>query len=121
MTLAVVLLAATLGWSQTANIKDIPVSEETTISVKKGAAKSDKVWEIVRETVEVTGDSAVLEKDAKASWKTACADWKKEAKELNTENKVLALNCGKMKCSKAGATETQCESQASMTLKVKVQ
>lgn len=120
MTLAAVLLAATLGWSQTANIKDIPVSEETTISVKKGT-NSNKVWEIVRETVEVTGDSAVLEKDAKAAWKAACAEWKKETKELNSDNKVLALNCGKMKCAKTGATETQCESQASMTLKVKVQ
>ena len=42
MTLLTVLLAATLGWSQTANIKDIPVSEETTISLKKGA-KAEKV------------------------------------------------------------------------------
>ena len=120
MTLLTVLLAATLGWSQTPNIKDIPVSEETTISVKKGA-KAEKVWEIVRETVELTGDAAVLQKEAKANWKTACADWKKETKELNSENKVIALNCGKMKCAKADATETQCESQASMTIKVKVQ
>jgi hypothetical protein len=116
------LLVSSFLYAQTTSVKDIPVGEdsETTISVRKGAKATEKVWEIVKEEADVSGDPDVLVAKARLSWRTACSDWKKEVRELNTDNKVLALNCGKVECTKNSMTESICTSKATYTLKVKV-
>jgi glycosyltransferase involved in cell wall biosynthesis len=47
-------------------------------------------------------------------------DWKKEIRELNKENQVLALTCNKPNCIKNGTVETVCESKGTYKLKTKI-
>lgn len=54
-------------------------------------------FEIVSGSDEVMGDPSAGHKDAYASWKTACADWKKDLRESNKENSIVTLNCGSPK------------------------
>lgn len=95
----------------------INAERDTTISITKGNQNIKKRYHITEGTDEVTGDTNVVRMQAMDSWKKACQDWKKELKELNKDNQIITLNCGKMKCSKDGV-ETTCESKA--TYKVKM-
>lgn len=113
-----VTVLVSVSFAQSIGVKDIPADGDTTISVKKGSSADNK-FEITSGEDDVEGDSANLIKEARANWKTACADWKKELKALNTDNKVLAMNCGKMICSTEGV-ESTCRSKASYKLKVQV-
>ncbi|WP_413559023.1 hypothetical protein [Bdellovibrio sp. HCB209] len=113
-----VSLLVSVSFAQSIGVKDIPADGDTTISVKKGA-NADNKYEITSGEDDVEGDSANLIKEARANWKVACADWKKELKGLNTENKVLAMNCGKMVCSTEGV-ESICRSKATYKLRVQV-
>lgn len=109
-------------WSQKAAVTDIPMSEDTTISIKKGdaAGKCDKTFEIVEGTGQIEGEPALLAKDARSSWKVACAQWKKEIKEMNQDNKVLFMDCGKVTCSPQGAEGQVCRSEGSYKIKTKM-
>lgn len=108
-----------VAMAQTANVKDIPVDGDTTISVSKGAAKSVG-YEITEASSDLSGDPEPLSKEARASWKKACDEWKKETKELNVDNKILVLNCGSPKCEKTGPTETTCSSKGLYKARVKM-
>lgn len=108
-----------VAMAQSANIKDIPVEGDTTISVTKGGAKSVN-YEISEGSAEITGDPEILTKEARSSWKKACDDWKKETKELNTENKILVLNCNSPKCDRGSAGETTCTSSGTYKVRVKM-
>ncbi|MEN0058740.1 MAG: hypothetical protein AAGB31_07890 [Bdellovibrio sp.] len=112
------MLLPSLVLAQSVGVKDIPATEDTTIEIKKGA-RSDKDYEIVSEKGEVEGESAPLLKDARVNWKKACNEWKAEIKDLNKENKILSMTCGKMECSTV-SMESTCRSQSSHTLKVQV-
>ncbi len=105
--------------AQTVGVKDISACQDTTIEIKKGAKSTDKDFEIVTDQDSIEGDAAPLLKEARSNWKTTCADWKKEIKELNKENQVLSLSCGTMQCSTA-AMESTCRSQAKYKVKVRV-
>lgn len=107
------------SWSQSAAIKDIPVDGDTTISIKKGDQTKTE-FEVVTDQAQISGEPEILSKAARASWTKACAEWKKETRELNKDNQVLALNCGLPKCVKTDMTETVCTSDASYKLRVKV-
>jgi hypothetical protein len=50
-------------------------------------------YEIVSGSEEIPGDPAPGLKESYASWKQACAEWKKEKRELNP-GQVLTLHCG---------------------------
>ena len=116
------------GETQSPTLNNIPVDteQETTISVKKGppsAQAGKKVWEIQNGTSEIAGDPELMEKEARQNWKKACESWKKELKELNTDNKIISMSCNSPKCEKAtGALATQiiCKSIANFTLKVRM-
>lgn len=119
----VALLIFSMAWAQKGAVTEIPISENgttTTISVQKGtpsATGSKETSEVLDGSAEITGDPNVLLKGARESWKKACDDWKKEVKDLNKDNQVIALNCSTPKCgSESGGTV--CKSAA--TYKVKV-
>jgi len=82
------------GKSPGVTVKDIPVSEDTSIVIKKGAATKDCIeYELVDGQDEIVGDPDYDKTKARLSWKSACADWKKTFRELNKDNQVLAMNC----------------------------
>ena len=106
-----------VAFAQTVEVEGIPAQENTTIEVRKGS--SDRNYDIVNGENDVEGDPSPLLNDAKTSWKKACADWKTEIKDLNKENSILSLNCGKMRCASV-AMETTCESKGTYKIKTKV-
>ncbi|HEY8269732.1 MAG TPA: hypothetical protein VIG33_02505 [Pseudobdellovibrionaceae bacterium] len=108
---------STLAFAQTMGIKDISTDGDTTIKIQKG--KEEDKYEITTGTDAIEGDAAPLLKEARANWKTACSEWKKELKELNKENQVISLSCGTMKCSTT-AMETTCASEGKNKVRVKV-
>jgi hypothetical protein len=103
------------------HLDKIDTSQDTTISIKKGASAtatdSKKKWTLTEGEDEITGDKDVVQKNAEKNWKTACKDWKSEFKEMNKENKIVSINCGKMTCSKEGV-ESTCTSKATHKVKI---
>ncbi len=109
---------STLALAQTMGIKDIPAEGDTVIKIEKGAKTDDK-YEISAGVDTIEGEPAPLLKDARANWKVACTEWKKELKDLNKENQVISMSCGTMKCATT-AMETTCTSEGKNRIKVKV-
>lgn len=94
--------------------------QDTTITIKKGATAPGEVkYEITEGTDDLSGDPAPLQKEARANWKKACDEWKKELKELNRDNQILSMNCGRVECA-TSAMETVCRSTTKHKLKVRV-
>jgi hypothetical protein len=114
-----VTLLVSVSFAQSIGVKDIPADGDTTISVKKGSSTTENKFEITSGEDDVEGDEATLIKDARVNWKKACAQWKKELKELNKDNQILTMNCGKMVCSTEGV-ESVCRSKAAYKLKIQV-
>lgn len=106
------------AFAQNVSVKDVAAQDDTTIEIRKGI-KTDQTFEITEGTEDVEGDAAPLIQTARANWKTACADWKKELKEMNKENSILTASCGKMTC-KTAAMESTCSSTAKYKLKIRV-
>ena len=76
--------------------EDVIPTEVTTVEVSQGVKAPAEGYQVLTGTADIQGEPAAVLKEAQASWKAACATWKAETKELNKENQVLALNCGKM-------------------------
>lgn len=119
-----ILTLTSLALAQKAGVTEIPINENgttTTISVQKGSSANPgtprDTQEVLDGTAEISGEPNVLLNGARANWKTACDEWKKEVKDLNKDNQVIALNCGTAKCGTEGHG-TVCKSAA--TYKVKV-
>lgn len=106
--------------AQKTAITDIPTEEDTTISITKGtkATVADQ-YEITEGKADIAGEPEIMVKAARASWLKACSDWKKETKELNKDNIVLALNCNSPSCTKNETSETFCTSNGSYKIKTK--
>lgn len=118
---AVFVLAASVQKGQaeektSVKIQDMDTNQDTTISIKKGSTTATKKWTLTEGEEEVSGDKAVLLKEAEKNWKAACKEWKTEFKEMNKENKIVSMNCGKMVCSKEGV-ESTCVSKATHKVK----
>lgn len=120
-TLLVVLLVSLTfpSFAEDVGVKLDKVSTEkdTTITITKGNSNNKKRYQITDGTEEVTGDTNVVRMQAMDSWKKACADWKKEFRELNKDNQIISMNCGKMTCNKEGV-ETTCMSKANYKVKM---
>ncbi|MFN8845811.1 MAG: hypothetical protein ACK5V3_16200 [Bdellovibrionales bacterium] len=109
------------------NVQDINSEEGTTIEIKKGTKSSGSIgtlvtaplYQITEGDEVIEGDGAPLLKEARSNWKKACSEWKKEFKDMNKDNKILTMNCGKQECATA-AMETVCSSKATYKLKVKM-
>jgi hypothetical protein len=108
------------AFAENIDIKDVKTDQDTTIQIKKGSGQDlTNQYEIVSGQEEISGDPAPLLQTARENWKKACADWKKETKELNKDNSIISLNCGTMQCSTA-AMESSCKSTGLHKIKVQV-
>jgi len=75
-------------------------------------------FEIVDGSSQITSDTDPLSDGAKKKWKTACADWKKETKDLNKGNQVIALSCGSPACAAGDNGAYVCSSMGSYKVKI---
>lgn len=112
--------------AQTVDIKDVaaPAGDETTtIEIKKGKKdelkKEEALWEVQDGTSDLEGETSATAKDAKAAWKKACEDWKKEFRNDNKDNKILNISCGTPTCGGDAGNKT-CSSQATYKIKTKL-
>lgn len=97
-------------------------SGDTSILIKKGDVSNHQCieYQIVDGIEEIAGDPGIVKAVAQKNWKTACADWKKQTKDLNSsaKNSLLALNCGTANAVQDG-TEWVYRSNGSYKLKVR--
>jgi WXXGXW repeat (2 copies) len=75
-------------------------------------------FEIIDGSSQITGDSDPLKDGANKKWKTACDDWKKETKDLNKGNQVIAISCGSSACATGDSSAFTCSSMGSYKVKV---
>lgn len=118
-----------LGFAQSVNIDkiDSTSNEDTTIQIHKGKlegaapvyANTPFKWETQEGSTDVEGEASATAKDAKTAWTKACADWKKEFREDNKENKIVNINCGSASCSGEAGSKI-CTSKASYKIKTKI-
>ena len=103
IVMSLTFLMALNGLAQGPKVKvgDILTDEDTSVYIRKGIPLNmGPEFEIVSGSSEITGEPMAGSKESYASWKTACDDWKKETREMNKENAILALGCN-------SATKTQ--------------
>lgn len=89
------LLFSISAYAQDTSVKisDIPIQEDTSVIIKKGAGSCGPDFEVASGMDEVAGDPSSGTKESYASWKKACEAWKKDTREMNKANQVLNLNC----------------------------
>ena len=118
------LMFSIFAGAQQIDVKGVDAGNEgsTTIEIKKNAkdAPTKATWETNDGQADVEGEASATAKDAKKAWKTACAEWKKEMKESNKENKIINLNCGTASCG-GDAGSKVCTSTATYKIKSKVE
>lgn len=113
--------------AQSVDVKSIDGSspEGTTIEIKKGIKPDQGIksvepkWTIEPGSAEIEGEPSATTKDARAAWKKACEDWKKEFREDNKQNKILSISCGSPVCG-GDAGSKVCSSKASYKIKTRV-
>lgn len=120
------LLVPTMALAQSVNVKDVDAGGEegtTTIQIKKTkgaeAAKAEALWEIADGSADIEGEPAAMNKEARATWKTACDAWKKEFRTDNKENKIISMSCGTPACA-GDAGNKICTSKATYKIKTKL-
>ncbi len=86
---------------------------------KKSQAQCEAQWEVADGSAEITGEPTVMLKEANASWKKACDDWKKEFRADNKDNKVINISCNKPDCTSDAAGKV-CTSKATYKIKTKL-
>ncbi len=118
--ISILLLIATSSFAKAEEVglkmNNIDTTQDTTISIKKGEQQAKKKWVLTEGEDDITGDKDVVMKNAEKNWSKACKEWKAEFKEMNKDNKIVAMNCGKMNCSKEGV-ESTCTSKATHKVK----
>lgn len=111
------LIFVTTAYAQEVSVNKVEANQDTTISIKKGSSVEPKrKYSIVEGNHDLAGDKDVVAKSAEKNWKAACAEWKKEFREDNKDNKIISIVCGSMKCEKEGV-ETTCRSLAKYKIK----
>ena len=76
-------------------ISNLPVQQDTSIMIKKGTDPlMPNDFQIIGGEDDVQGDPGLGKQLGYSNWKSACTDWKKEMKELNSGTPIVALNCG---------------------------
>ena len=117
--IALMMCASVSAFAQTAGIKDIPADGDTTISITKGKDKQNE-FHIDEGKADISGEPEILEKEARKSWKAECAEWKKEFRDLNKDNQILAMTCNNPTCTKNATSQTVCTSEATYKVKTKI-
>lgn len=113
------LMTNALAQNVGVKVDDVNAQDDTTIEIRKGQRPGTPLYEVTEGEATIEGDSALLLTEARKNWKNACNDWKTEFRELNKENSILAMSCGKQNCV-TQTSESQCTSKGTYKLKIKV-
>jgi hypothetical protein len=104
-------------------VSDMNTDQDTTITVKKGPIRPVEElpeFEIVSGEQDIEGDPAANTGEARTAWKGACAEWKKEVKELNKDNQILAYSCNSPTATLLDNGQRQMRSTGHYKLKVRI-
>lgn len=90
-------------------VDQIPADQDSSIIIHKGPLIPGQglglpEFQIVESKDEVSGEPVMGRKESYASWKSACAEWKKELK-ANNGDRLLYSNCGKPSLHKDETTQ----------------
>lgn len=76
-------------------------SDSGDILIQKNPAKLQPQFEIITEEEEIEGEPGLGVKAARANWKEACNDWKKEIRsdhpKENKDSQLISVSCGSAK------------------------
>jgi hypothetical protein len=100
------------------NIKNVPLDQEITMSVKKGHP-AEAEYRIDSGTEEISGDPISGQQGSYDSWKKACAEWKKEMREMNGKT-LITLSCGTPRASRDKTSLVTQASTGSYKIKVRI-
>ncbi len=108
----------------TVNVKGLSTGDHkgTSITIRKESSQESKRPEftILKGGQEIEGEPSVNSKDAYQNWKTACNEWKKETKDLNKNNEVLTLDCGRSALTKVDFSQKLVRSNGQYQIKVRM-
>lgn len=92
------------GWAdQSAVVLDnTPSHDGSAVMIEKGKIPQWNEYQIIDGQDEIFGTPEYDRTRAYSSWKSACADWKKSMKEMNTDRQLLTLNCSSPAQSREG-------------------
>lgn len=119
---ALIFLVSSWALAQTVDVKGVETGSQdsTTIEIRKGEkAKTNLEWEVHDGTSEIAGDPQSGTKEARAAWRRACDEWKKDFRSDNKENRIINVTCGTPTCG-GDATNKTCTSTASYKVKTKI-
>ncbi len=131
MIFIILVFFAQFSFAQTVDVNNINADKDgtTTIEIHKGERKAEAPaptvseakpkWEVQDGSADVDGEASATAKDAKQAWRQACADWKKEFREANRENKIVNMNCGTSSCSGEAGSKV-CSSKATYKVKTRI-
>lgn len=124
-TLIFICFTAVVSYADKASIKvdNVGTEKETSIVIKKGTPTSSCLcnkFQLIDGSDELSGESEFEASKAKASWRAACQEWKNSIRELNKENRLISLSCGRAEEKKDG-TKTAYLSKASYKVRVKME
>lgn len=74
-------------------VKDIDMSHEAALIIKRGDVKECLEFEIIEGHDEVFGMPEYQKDKGRENWQKACAQWKQSMLDLNKGNQIIALNC----------------------------
>jgi hypothetical protein len=116
ITLIAFALACSLAHAESGNshnepsisVKNIPADarNDTAITIGNGPNAGFPNYQVITSSEEIAGDPDFYKNNAYASWKQACASFKKETKELNAD-RLISINCGIPKSVQTGEVGTR--------------
>ena len=102
-----VLARATAHADQpTVAVSGLPADQDTSIVIHKGpngGALEPPDYRIDSGSEEIAGEPVAGQAESYASWKQACADWKKDMREMNGKT-LISLACGTPHSTRDSAT-----------------
>lgn len=102
-------------------VTGVPVDQDTTITVRKGekARVLEPDYRIDSGSDEISGEPVAGQTESYDSWKKACADWKRDMREMNGKN-LITLNCGTPRASRDSNLRVTQSSTGTYKMKVRI-
>jgi hypothetical protein len=102
-------------------VTGVPVDQDSTIVIRKGdkAKSMEPDYRIDSGSEEISGEPVVGQQESYDSWKKACADWKKDMREMNGKS-LITLSCGTPHASRDSSSRVTQTSTGTYKIKVRI-